>query len=235
MKLRLRLVLIGLAIALGVAIAVVCIFSVGTYRIPGRGMMPTLSVGDVVLADKLAYSVRLPVSNTRLFGTASPRRGDIVIFQSPLDPRHDYVKRVIGLPGDTVVLRGEQLSINGNAVPQAPVGPYRGRGAVAAPTPLAPGMPPLSEHEETLGAARYQILQASQTRPYGCTGTGGMSLPDGCKWRVPADDYFVLGDNRDDSYDSRFWGFVPARDLVGKVFLVASGSRGWHRIGTVLH
>ncbi|WHZ17977.1 MAG: Signal peptidase I [Rhodanobacteraceae bacterium] len=214
-------------------------FLLEPFRIPSGSMMPTLLVGDFVLVNKFAYGLRLPVTNTRILGaldSGEPQRGDIAVFRYPLNPKEDYIKRIIGLPGDTVTVKGEQVSINGKPLPQTLIGPYRGTDKVSIQMQENPMMSPVTLHEEELAGVKHQILQFGYIEPYNCTGSGGEALPDGgCRWTVPAGHYFAMGDNRDDSEDSRFWGFVPEGNLAGKAFFIWFSLADWHRIGTVLH
>ncbi|MGH8191003.1 MAG: signal peptidase I [Rhodanobacteraceae bacterium] len=234
-------------------------FLLEPFRIPSGSMMPTLLVGDFVLVNKFAYGLRLPVSNSRILAgidSGEPQRGDIAVFRypgftchradgevvrggdpscsSPV-PKEDYIKRIIGLPGDTVTLRGEQVSIDGKPMPQTLIGPYQGTDKVSIEMEENPMMAPVTLHEEDLGRVKHRILQFRSIEPYRCTGSGGTLLPDGgCRWVVPQGQYFAMGDNRDDSEDSRYWGFVPEQNLAGKAFFIWFSLAGWHRIGTVL-
>lgn len=211
-------------------------FLLEPFRIPSGSMMPTLLVGDFVLVNKFAYGLRLPVSNTRILSfldPGEPKRGDIAVFRYPENPKEDYIKRIIGVPGDTVVVRGEQVILNGKPVPQALIGPYHGTDKVSIAMEENPNMSPVTLHTEDLAGIKHQILQFAYTEPDPCS--GGTRLPDGsCRWVVPKGYYFAMGDNRDDSSDSRFWGFVPEKNLAGKAFLIWFSLANWHRIGTVL-
>jgi signal peptidase I len=193
-------------------------FLVEPFRIPSGSMMPTLLVGDFILVNKYAYGIRLPVLNRKVIEVGSPRRGDVAVFRYPVDPRTDYIKRVIGLPGDHVEYRGKVLYINGEEIAQLPVGSYIGTGSGLS----ASGA---SLRLEQLGEVSHQILVEAR-RP----------VLDG-EFRVPEGHYFVMGDNRDNSNDSRFWGTVPEQNLVGRAFLIwmnwdsAGGGVSWDRIG----
>lgn len=210
-------------------------FLLEPFRIPSGSMMPTLLVGDFVLVNKFAYGLRLPVTDAKVVDTGEPKRGDIAVFRYPLNPKEDYIKRIIGLPGDTVVVRGEQLYINGKPMPQQLIGPYHGTDKVSIRMEENPMMAPVTLHTEDLGGVHHQTLQFRYVEPGDCSGSDGMPLPDGgCRWAVPAGQYFAMGDNRDDSEDSRYWGFVPEQNLAGKAFLIWFSLADWHRIGTVL-
>ncbi len=186
------------------------------FRIPSSSMMPTLLVGDFILVNKFSYGLRLPVLNTRVVPLGSPQRGDVVVFRypgmGPDDPLkgQDYIKRVVGLPGDRISFSNQTLYINDEAVAKRPVGAYVGTGKGREMTGAT-----LMENQ--LPGRSHQILQAS---PY-----GDMKLQG--NWTVPQGSYFVMGDNRDHSSDSRVWGVVPEDALVGKAFLVWLNCEGW--------
>ncbi|HJO36185.1 MAG TPA: signal peptidase I [Gammaproteobacteria bacterium] len=170
------------------------------FRIPSGSMMPTLLTGDFILVNKFAYGLRLPVSNLQIVPIGEPARGDVVVFRFPEDPSKDFIKRVIGLPGDEIVYFQKQLFINGEPVPTEYLDRYTGPGARASDN--------LRELLEDLPGARHHILEQA----------GRRSL--NIRYRVPADAYFVMGDNRDNSDDSRRWGPVPSSHLVGRAFLI---------------
>lgn len=194
-------------------------FVVEPFRIPSGSMMPTLLVGDFIVVNKFAYGLRLPVLNTRVLNLGSPQRGEIIVFRYPEDPRIDYIKRVIGVPGDTVAYRDKVLYINGESVPQEHVGSYVGAGSGAVMT----GAHLRLEH---LDGAAHQILLMPE------------GFDQGFEYTVGEGQYFVMGDNRDNSRDSRFWGTVPEENLVGKAFFIwmnwdsAAQRIDWSRIGS---
>ncbi|MFA7095056.1 MAG: signal peptidase I [Gammaproteobacteria bacterium] len=193
-------------------------FVVEPFRIPSGSMMPTLLIGDFILVNKFAYGLRLPVINTKIVDLGEPQRGDVVVFRYPKEPAIDYIKRVIGLPGDHVAYYDKMLYINGKPIQQEPVGIYTGVGSGEVMTGA-------SLRLEELGAAEHRILVQPGTR-----GVEG-------EFVVPEGHYFVMGDNRDNSNDSRYWGPVPEENLVGKAFFIwlnwdsANGGVGWNRIG----
>jgi signal peptidase I len=192
------------------------------FRIPSGSMMPTLLIGDFILVNKFTYGVRLPVLNTKIIENGAPKRGDIVVFRFPKDPTMDYIKRVVGLPGDKISYYNKQIFVNDQPIKQTLLGQYEG-GSQAA------GMEGESLLSEDLGDVTHDILVR----------TGDPSAREGV-FVVPAGHYFVMGDNRDNSNDSRFWGAVPEANLVGRAFFIwmswDSGKPGlaFNRIGTVL-
>lgn len=171
------------------------------FRIPSGSMMPTLEVGDFILVNKFAYGIRLPVLRTKVVALGDPERGEVVVFKYPQQPEVDYIKRVIGLPGDRIRYENKQLFVNGEAVQQKELGIYPGDG----PQGRMLGAKML---EEDLQGVVHAILQRPEA-----------DGPEG-EIVVPAGQYFVMGDNRDNSNDSRYWGFVPEENLVGRAMLI---------------
>jgi signal peptidase I len=198
-------------------------FLVEPFRIPSGSMMPTLLVGDFILVNKFTYGIRLPVVNTKIVELGEPQRGDIVVFRFPKDPTVDYIKRVVGVPGDRIGYFHKQIYINGEPVKQTPLGMYEGAGQVEG----SHGGELLMS--EDLSGVTHDILI---TRP-------APALKEG-EFQVPPGQYFVMGDNRDNSNDSRFWGFVPEANLVGKAFFIwmswdsTKPGIAFNRLGTVL-
>ncbi|MEW5838005.1 MAG: signal peptidase I [Pseudomonadota bacterium] len=192
------------------------------FRIPSGSMMPTLEVGDFILVNKFAYGVRLPVLRTKIIPVGEPKRGDVAVFKYPKQPEVDYIKRVIGLPGDRIRYENKQLTVNGETVPLEKIGIYPGDGANGR-------MVGATEYREDLQGVVHDILQRA-----------GAVGPEG-EFTVPAGHYFMMGDNRDNSNDSRYWGFVPQDNLVGRAMLVWMNfdTEGMHvkpeRIGTGIH
>jgi signal peptidase I len=193
-------------------------FLVEPFRIPSGSMMPTLLVGDFILVNKYDYGIRLPVINKKIFSIGDPQRGDVVVFRFPRDPGVDYIKRVIGVPGDHVVYKDKTLFINGKKIPQIPAGSYIGKGSGLS-------MSGADVRVEDLDDVKHRILVV----PHVHSRDADVVVPSG--------HYFVMGDNRDNSNDSRYWGFVPDENLVGKAFMIwmnwdtAAGGVGWDRIG----
>lgn len=170
------------------------------FRIPSSSMVPTLLQGDFILVNKFDYGLRLPVLHNEFLSLGEPRRGDVAVFRYPPDPSKDFIKRVVGLPGDVIVYRDKHLFVNGEPVPMESLGVYGGPGAPAYEMALA--------FEEVLGERRHRVLHIR--------GRDSIDL----RAEVPAGHYFAMGDNRDNSADSRRWGFVPGDHLVGRAFLI---------------
>lgn len=170
------------------------------FRIPSSSMMPTLLIGDFILVNKFAYGLRLPINNHKFVSIGEPARGDVVVFRPPQHPREDWIKRVIGVPGDHIGYHDHKVSVNGRELPYRVEGVYTGAGQGAGETGdnrLTEGLP---------GHPHY-VLERE------------FSMAEG-DWTVPAGHYFVMGDNRGNSEDSRFWGFLPEANLRGKAFMV---------------
>ena len=169
-------------------------FLVEPFQIPSGSMLPTLEVGDFILVNKFEYGLRLPVAGTKVLELNDPQRGDVMVFKFPEDGKTNYIKRVVGLPGDTIRYAGKQLFINDTLVSER----------------LLANFAPYKLYEEELGGVKHQLIEHQLRRNIEAEG----------EWIVPKDAYFVMGDNRDNSNDSRFWGFVPDELVVGKAFAI---------------
>jgi signal peptidase I len=196
-------------------------FVVEPFRIPSGSMMPTLLVGDFILVNKFSYGIRLPVLNTRIIDTGAPQRGDVIVFRYPENPKIDYIKRVVGVPGDHIAYRNKVLYINGKQATQRYLGSYLGEGSGKVMT----GARRLSE--DLLGT-EHEILVMPGRNVFG----------GDFEYVVPEGQYFAMGDNRDNSRDSRAWGTVPEKNLVGKAFMIWMSWDwdkdyfvGWDRLG----
>ena len=191
-------------------------FLVEPFKIPSGSMIPTLLVGDFILVNKYAYGIRLPVINRKIINLNEPERGDVMVFRYPEDPSVDYIKRVVGLPGDKVVYQNKRLSINGREMPLREAGDYL----------LKEKIQYLKQYTETLGKVEHAILvdtSESSALPY----IKQFPQRENCIYNnsgvvctVPPGHYFMMGDNRDNSSDSRVWGFVPEANIVGKAFFI---------------
>ncbi|HBC68896.1 MAG: signal peptidase I [Duodenibacillus sp.] len=198
------------------------------FRIPSGSMLPTLHIGDFILVNKYDYGVRLPVIGTKVIPMGSPKRGDVVVFRYPMDPSVDYIKRVVGLPGDQIQYINKRLFVNGVEQPQKPTGDW-----VDPDT-----MVTLSSFDEKLGERVHKILKDDRLEE----SIRGLPYPRGteyCKYtlegftcKVPEGNYFMLGDNRDNSEDSRYWGVVPDEYLVGRAFFIWLNVTEPSRIGS---
>jgi signal peptidase I len=218
------------------------------YRIPSDSMMPTLLDGDFIVVSKYSYGLRLPVTHSKLTEGSKPSRGDVVVFRFPQDPGVNYIKRVVGLPGDLVEVRNDRLIVNGEPVPFREMGRYSDGCYLN-----------MRVAEESLGESSHQVLH--------CSSPDGIAVPPmpGCNrrieqsylcneasapgsgdagdqaLRVPEGSYLMVGDNRDNSYDGRYWGFVDEALLVGKATriwfnwdLQRSSGPDWSRIGQAI-
>lgn len=193
-------------------------FLIEPFRIPSGSMMPTLLDGDFILVNKFTYGIRLPVINKKIIDVGEPKRGDVAVFRYPKDPKVDYIKRVIGLPGDRVTYRNKKLYINGELMNMEDFGVYDAKGTGIT-------MAGAQVYEEDLKNLKHNVL-IDNDRPI-----------INMDYTVGENEYFVMGDNRDNSNDSRFWGTVPEANLVGRAFMIwmnwdsANGSVTWDRIG----
>ncbi|VAW51458.1 Signal peptidase I [hydrothermal vent metagenome] len=191
-------------------------FIVEPFRIPSGSMLPSLYIGDFILVNKFAYGIRVPVLNKKIINLNEPKRGDVVVFRYPRDPNLDYIKRVIGLPGDIIAYYNKVLYVNGKPVEREFVGQYKGPGQTFA-----------NEYNEKLSDNTEHAMLLLPARPNSLQG----------EYIVPEGMYFCMGDNRDNSNDSRVWGPVPEENLLGKAFMIwMHYSDEWHfeRIGNMI-
>ncbi|WMW79120.1 signal peptidase I [Undibacterium cyanobacteriorum] len=198
------------------------------FKIPSGSMLPTLYVGDLILVNKYTYGIRLPIIGTKVIQINDPERGDVMVFKYPEDPSLDYIKRVVGVPGDVVTYKNKRLSINGvpleyqeqtQFLHDAKEGRYS------------------SQFQENLSGISHRILNNDLRAPgdpqLNFKGSEVCeSYQDGFSCKVPAGHYFMMGDNRDDSQDSRFWGFVPDQNIVGKAVFIWMNLSDMKRIGS---
>jgi signal peptidase I len=198
-------------------------FLVEPFKIPSGSMMPTLLAGDYILVNKFTYGLRVPILNNTFFEMDHPKRGDVFVFHYPPDPTIDYIKRVVGLPGDKIQYQDKHLVINGNPLNVKFEDNYEYE---------MEGANIISAHrsKEQLGDVQHDILIHDIPNQYNSDALGARLL-DGETITVPEDSYFAMGDNRDNSADSRVWGFVPERNLVGKAFFIWFNFDNFGRIG----
>lgn len=193
------------------------------FRIPSGSLEPTLLKGDFILVNKFKYGIRLPVVHKTLLDTGAPQRGDIMVFRWPPNPSFNFIKRVIGLPGDKISYVNKELFVNGQKIPQAF---YQNS---IATDESGNEWHPIEKQEDLLGIKHHIFVNEDKlSHDY-----HDIVVPEGM--------YFVMGDNRDDSDDSRYWGFVPDKNIVGKALLVWMSWNGektnfrWDRMGKVIH
>jgi signal peptidase I len=197
------------------------------FKIPSGSMIPTLLVGDFILVNKFTYGIRLPVINKKIIPLNDPQRGDVMVFRYPEDPSLDYIKRVVGLPGDTIEYHNKKLSINGQPVEMTQIADY-----------LHPERLYYSEQFTAHMGVDHKLLN-DKDAPAFVPGVSQFPQRENCTYnatgvtcKVPAGHYFMMGDNRDNSRDSRAWGFVPEENIVGKAFFVWLNLSDLGRIGS---
>ncbi|WP_077002579.1 signal peptidase I [Variovorax sp. KK3] len=204
-------------------------FLVEPFKIPSGSMMPTLLTGDLILVNKFTYGLRLPVINTKVTDGTPPARGDVMVFRYPPKPSMDYIKRVIGVPGDEVAYLNKKLTINGKAVDKQAVPEYFDEESMRY----------LKQYSEDLSGKRHMLLN-DDSRRAGLSEAEVMAFPnqENCRYsvegvacKVPPGHYFMMGDNRDNSLDSRYWGFVPDKNIVGRAFFIWMNFGDLKRIG----
>ena len=198
------------------------------FKIPSGSMIPTLLVNDLILVNKFHYGVRLPVLNIKVLDNHSPERGDVMVFRYPPKPSLDYIKRVVGVPGDEVAYLNKQLTINGKPLLKTPLPDFFDEDSLR-----------YAKHfQETNGDRTYGLLNDND-RPAFIAGADNFPFRENCLYssegvvcKVPEGQYFMMGDNRDNSLDSRYWGFVPEKNIVGKAFFVWMNFGNLKRIGS---
>ncbi len=199
------------------------------FRIPSGSMVPTLEIGDLILVNKYEYGIRLPVVNKKVLDLGHPQRGDVMVFRYPLNVSQDYIKRVVGLPGDRIEYVNKQLTVNGRVVPLEKMEPYYD----------PERMRTYPQFSERLGDAPHRLIVDESVSPGMGREAPGNTHPGTCQYsgsgvvcQVPEGHYFMMGDNRDNSEDSRFWGFVPDENIVGRAFFIWMNFGNMGRIGS---
>jgi signal peptidase I len=199
------------------------------FKIPSSSMVPTLVIGDLILVNKFTYGIRLPIVNKKIIEVNNPQRGDVMVFKYPKDPSLDYIKRVVGVPGDKIVYKNKRLTVNGKEISYQPLPDYLDEEHLTYS----------KQYLENLLGVTHKILNDERAPGYisnvdnfphrdSCT----YYSSDGFSCTVPAGHYFMMGDNRDNSLDSRYWGFVPDQNIVGKAFFVWMNLGNLKRIGS---
>ncbi|MYN42243.1 signal peptidase I [Duganella sp. FT109W] len=200
------------------------------FKIPSSSMVPTLLVGDLILVNKFTYGIRLPVLNKKIVQINDPQRGDVMVFKYPMDMSQDYIKRVIGVPGDKITYENKRLTVNGVEVKYTALDDYLEDEKLVYN----------KQFEENLSGVSHRILNNAAAPTYNRDNVLPFPHNDACTYRyegftctVPAGNYFMMGDNRDNSADSRYWGFVPDKNIVGKAFFVWMNLGNLRRIGSI--
>ncbi len=198
------------------------------FKIPSGSMIPTLLINDLILVNKFYYGVRLPVINTKILDNHSPQRGDVMVFRYPPKPSLDYIKRVVGVPGDEVAYLNKKLTINGKPLAKTPLPDFFDEDTLRY----------AKQFQEVNGGRPYRLLN-DDDRPAFIPGADDFPFKQNCRYssegvvcKVPEGHYFMMGDNRDNSLDSRYWGFVPEKNIVGKAFFVWMNFGNLKRIGS---
>ena len=206
-------------------------FLVEPFKIPSGSMIPTLQIGDFIVVNKFTYGIRLPIVGKKLVEINSPSRGDVMVFHYPENPAVDYIKRVVGLPGDNIVYRNKQLFVNGKLQEQKPEGDYN-----YVETSL--NFVHTERYSENLSGRTHAMLTNPDRPNIRLSDVAEFPLRENCTYNnlevsctIPAGHYFMLGDNRDNSRDSRYWGFVPDNMIVGKAFMIWMNFSDLKRIG----
>jgi signal peptidase I len=200
------------------------------FKIPSSSMVPTLLVGDFILVNKYAYGIRLPIIQKKIIDNADPQRGDVMVFKYPKDMSQDYIKRVIGVPGDTITYENKRLSVNGKPVSYTPMDDY-----LDDQHPIYH-----KQFTENLAQAPHRILNTEGRGVIDLGSVENFPNREACDYSydkftciVPEGNYFMMGDNRDNSADSRYWGFVPDKNIVGKAIVVWMNFSDPKRIGGI--
>jgi signal peptidase I len=209
------------------------------FKIPSSSMRPTLEVGDFILVNKFAYGIRLPIIEKKIIETGQPQRGDVIVFRYPINPSQDFIKRVIGLPGDLVVYQDKKLTVNGVPFKQTPDGTY---GYLEGLTYVT-----TEKLNERWDGKSYTIAENPAAQPVYPLNVRSFPGKENCVYndrgfscKVPAGSYLMMGDNRDNSDDSRYWGFVPDDHIRGKAIFIwfnwdDISSLAFKRVGTGIH
>ncbi len=199
------------------------------FKIPSSSMVPTLQIGDLILVNKFSYGIRLPIWNKKIIEVASPQRGDVMVFRFPRNLNENYIKRVIGVPGDKIVYKNKHLTVNGQPLTYEALPDYLDDEKLIY----------LKQYAENLTGVTHKMAINEQAAPIALQNVFDFPSREQCSYdydgfacTVPAGNYFMMGDNRDNSADSRYWGFVPDENIVGKAFFVWMNLSNLKRIGS---
>jgi signal peptidase I len=201
------------------------------FKIPSSSMVPTLLVGDLILVNKFTYGIRLPVLNQKIIQINDPQRGDVMVFKYPRDMSQDYIKRVVGVPGDKITYENKRLTVNGVPVKYTALEDYLDDERLVYN----------KQYQEALTGVTHRILNNERAPTLNPAEVQQFPFKEeSCTYTyesftcvVPKGNYFMMGDNRDNSLDSRYWGFVPDKNIVGKAFFVWMNLGNLRRIGSI--
>jgi signal peptidase I len=200
------------------------------FKIPSSSMVPTLLVGDLILVNKFTYGIRLPIVNQKIIQINDPQRGDVMVFKYPKDMSQDYIKRVVGVPGDKITYENKRLTVNGKPISYVPQDDYLEEESLNYK----------QQFKENLSGVEHRILNDSRAPTLNLSDVRDFPNKEACSYTydgftctVPAGNYFMMGDNRDNSADSRYWGFVPDKNIVGKAVAVWMNLSNPRRIGGI--
>lgn len=201
------------------------------FKIPSSSMVPTLLVGDLILVNKFTYGIRLPVLNQKVIQINNPQRGDVMVFKYPRDMTQDYIKRVVGVPGDKITYENKRLTVNGVPVQYTALDDYLDDERLVYN----------KQYQEALTGVTHRILNNERAPTFNPAEVQQFPFKEeSCTYTyesftcvVPKGNYFMMGDNRDNSLDSRYWGFVPDKNIVGKAFFVWMNLGNLRRIGSI--
>jgi signal peptidase I len=200
------------------------------FKIPSSSMVPTLLVGDLILVNKYTYGIRLPVLNKKVVEINNPQRGDVMVFKYPMDMTQDYIKRVVGVPGDKITYENKRLTVNGKPVEYTALDDYLDDEHLVYN----------KQYQENLTGVAHKILNNEQAATLNLGDVKAFPHNENCTYKyegftcvVPEGNYFMMGDNRDNSADSRYWGFVPDKNIVGKAIVVWMNLSNLRRIGGI--
>ena len=201
------------------------------FKIPSSSMVPTLLVGDLILVNKITYGIRLPVLNKKIIQINDPQRGDVMVFKYPRDMSQDYLKRVVGVPGDKITYANKRLTVNGVEVKYTALDDYLDDERLVYNKQYQEGLTGVTHR--ILNSDRAPTLNPAEVQQFPLKDESCTYTYDSFTCVVPKGNYFMMGDNRDYSLDSRYWGFVPDKNIVGKAFFVWMNLGNLRRIGSI--